>query len=119
MSVAVTALKVIAAHTVLGLHVADDRLDRGTTFHLATDRSGDAAYLAADPDAERLFVIMAAIALVDMDAARADPGLPLQFDNHRAEGVAVKRPPKTPDRAYPLVRNQEYAYAYDWEYRPG
>jgi hypothetical protein len=32
---------------------------------------------------------------------------------------AVKRPPKTPDRAYPLVKNQEYAYAYDWEYRPG
>jgi len=31
----------------------------------------------------------------------------------------VKRPPKTPDRAYPLVKNQEYAYAYDWEYRPG
>jgi hypothetical protein len=31
----------------------------------------------------------------------------------------LKRPPKTPDRAYPLVKNQEYAYAYDWEYRPG
>jgi hypothetical protein len=25
----------------------------------------------------------------------------------------LKRPPKTPDRAYPLVKNQEYAYAYD------
>ena len=33
--------------------------------------------------------------------------------------VCLKRPPKTPDRAYPLVKNQEYAYAYDWEYRPG
>jgi hypothetical protein len=31
----------------------------------------------------------------------------------------LKRPPKTPDRAYALVKNQEYAYAYDWEYRPG
>jgi len=31
----------------------------------------------------------------------------------------VKRPPKTPDRAYPLVKNQEYAYAYDWEHRSG
>ena len=33
--------------------------------------------------------------------------------------VFLKRPPKTPDRAYPLVKNQEYAYAYDWEHRPG
>ena len=31
----------------------------------------------------------------------------------------LKRPPKAPDRAYPLVKNQEYAYAYDWEHRPG
>jgi hypothetical protein len=29
----------------------------------------------------------------------------------------MKRAPKTPDRAYPLVKNQEYAY--DWEYRSG
>ena len=35
------------------------------------------------------------------------------------EMLKMKRPPKTPDRAYPLVKNQEYAYAYDWEYRPG
>ena len=34
-------------------------------------------------------------------------------------GTKLKRPPKTPDRAYPLVKNPEYAYAYDWEYRPG
>src|SRR5262249_5754771 len=66
-------------------------LDRGAAFHLAADRSGDAAYLAADPDAELLFVIMATIALVDMDAARGDPGLPLQFRNHRAERVAVEQ----------------------------
>src|SRR5215467_12348637 len=81
----------IAAHTVLGLHVADDRLDRGTTFHLATDRSCDAAYLTADPDPELLFVIMAAVALIDMDAARGDPGLPLQLGDHRAQRVAVER----------------------------
>jgi hypothetical protein len=37
----------------------------------------------------------------------------------------LKRPPKTPDRAYPMVKNQEYAYAcayaydYDWEHRSG
>ena len=33
--------------------------------------------------------------------------------------VKLKRPPKEPDRVYPLVKNQEYAYAYDWEHRPG
>jgi hypothetical protein len=34
-------------------------------------------------------------------------------------GRRLKRPPKTPDRAYPMVKNQEYACAYDWEHRPG
>jgi transposase len=27
--------------------------------------------------------------------------------------------PKTPDRVYPVVKNQEYDRVYDWEYRPG
>jgi hypothetical protein len=31
----------------------------------------------------------------------------------------VKRPPKEPDRVYPLAKNQEYACVYDWEHRPG
>jgi len=30
----------------------------------------------------------------------------------------VKQPPKTPDRVYPLAKNQEYACVYDWEHRP-
>jgi hypothetical protein len=34
-------------------------------------------------------------------------------------GGALKRPPKTPDRVYPVVKNQEYDRVYDWEYRPG
>jgi hypothetical protein len=33
--------------------------------------------------------------------------------------LPLKQPLKRPDRAYPLVKNQEYAYAYDWEHRPG
>ena len=32
---------------------------------------------------------------------------------------AMKRPPKTPDRVYSAVKNQEYDRVYDWEYRPG
>jgi hypothetical protein len=39
--------------------------------------------------------------------------------SHLSSMQQVKRPPKTPDRAYPLVKNQEYAYAYDWEHRSG
>src|SRR5215471_7225527 len=36
-------------------------------------------------------MIGAAIALIDMDAARGDPGLPLQFGDYRAQRVAVER----------------------------
>ncbi len=32
---------------------------------------------------------------------------------------ALKRPPKEPDRVYPLVKDQEYACEYDWEGRSG
>ena len=38
-------------------------------------------------------------------------------DPHYVANQLVKRPPKTPDRAYPSVKNQEYAHAYDWEHR--
>jgi hypothetical protein len=31
------AFEVIAAHAVLGLHMADNRLDRGAALHLAAD----------------------------------------------------------------------------------
>src|ERR1700726_4286493 len=65
--------------------MADDRLDCGAPFHLAADRSGDPAHLAADPDPELLFVIVAAVAFVDMDAAGFDPGLLLQFGDDRPQ----------------------------------
>ena len=29
----------------------------------------------------------------------------------------MKRPPKEPDRVYPLAKNQGYACVYDWEHR--
>jgi hypothetical protein len=32
---------------------------------------------------------------------------------------SLKRPPKTPDRVYPMVKNQEYDRVYDWEHRSG
>jgi hypothetical protein len=70
---AVAALEVIAVHPVLGLHVPDDRLDRGAAFHFAADRLGHTAHLAGDPDAEFLLMVVATIAFVDVDAAGLDP----------------------------------------------
>jgi len=59
-------------HAVLGLGVADDRLDGGAAFHLAADRAGHPEHLAGDPDPELPFVIIAAVALVDVDATGLD-----------------------------------------------
>ena len=81
----------VAAHAVLGLQVADDRFNGGAALHLAADRGGDPASLAGDPNPELPRVVMAAIALVDMDAAGLDPGQLLQFGDDRPQGVAVER----------------------------
>ncbi len=45
-AVAVAALEVIAAHAVLGLEVADHRLDGDAPPHLAADGGGDTPHLA-------------------------------------------------------------------------
>ena len=82
-AVAVVSSEVVAAHPVLGLHVADNRLDRGEAPHLASDRRDDAAHLVADPDAELLRVIAAAIGLIDVDAAGLDPGQRLRLGDDR------------------------------------
>ena len=52
------------------------------------DGAGDAADLAGDPDLEAVWVIVAAISLVDMGAADRDAGEPLQLDDDGAECVA-------------------------------
>src|SRR5437763_17078255 len=49
-----------------------------------------AAHLAADPDAELLFVIVAAVALVDMDAASPNTGQLLQFTSRCVDGSQSK-----------------------------
>src|SRR5215469_3970106 len=81
--VAVAAFEVIAPHPVLGLDVPNDRLDYGAAAHLAADRGGDAADLAADPDAELLCVVVAAIALVDVNAE----GVPTDYAIHGVRGM--------------------------------
>ena len=76
---------------MFGLGVADDRLDRGAALHLAADRSGHPAHLAGDPHPELLLVIVAAIALVDVDAAGLDPGQFFEIDDDRPQRVAIER----------------------------
>jgi hypothetical protein len=72
--------------------MADDGLDGGATLHLAADGGGDPGDLAGDPDPELTRVIVAAIALVDMDAAGLDAGELLQVvGNDGAQDMAVIR----------------------------
>ena len=68
-AIAFAALEVIASHPVFSFDMADDRLDGGTSFHLATK-----GYLAADPDAELVWVVVAPVALVDVNTLGGDPG---------------------------------------------
>ena len=75
---------------MLGLHVADDRLDGGSSLHLAPDRRGDPARLAADPDPELVRMIVATIALVDVNAARLDAEEPRHLGEDRAERMPVE-----------------------------
>ena len=58
-AIALGSLEIVAAHAVLGLEMADHRLDRGTALHLAADGGGDPADLARDPDPELVGVIVA------------------------------------------------------------
>jgi hypothetical protein len=70
----------------------------------------------AFPDLRQLGLNRCRVRIPDHAAHRVDnldPGV------IRMTVVPLKRPPKRPDRAYPLVKNQEYAYAYDWEHGPG
>ena len=76
--------------------MADDGLDGGAALHLAPDGGGDAADLAADPDPELVRMVVAAIALVDMDAAGLDAGELLEVGDDgpqrvAVEGIAVQR----------------------------
>ena len=69
--------------------MADDRLDGSAAPHLAADRGGDPADLAGDPDPEPVRVIVAAIPLVDVDAAGLDAGEFFQIGDDGAQRVAV------------------------------
>jgi hypothetical protein len=70
----ISALEIVAAHPMAVLEMADHGLDGGPAPHLAADGFGDTADLAADPDLEPVGIIVATIALVDMDAAHSSAG---------------------------------------------
>jgi hypothetical protein len=59
----------ISTHAVIVLEMADHGLDGRSASYLAADGLGDAADLAGDPDLEPVRMVVAAIALVAMDAA--------------------------------------------------
>jgi hypothetical protein len=75
--VALTALEIIAVHTVTVLEMTDHRLDGRASAHLAADRLRDAAHLTRDPNAKAVWMVVAAVALVDVDTANLDTGEPL------------------------------------------
>ena len=54
---------------MIALQVANDGFDGGATAHLAANGLGDTPDLAGDPDLEPVRMVVAAIALVAVDAA--------------------------------------------------
>ena len=78
---------------MLGLGVANDRLDSGSSPQFALDGVGDAAPLAGDMDLE-LHVgrsVVAAIAAVGDDADQGRAGLRLDFGEYGRQRVTVVR----------------------------
>src|SRR5712671_8237392 len=73
------------------LEMADHGFDGGATAHLATDGFGDPADLAADPDLEPVGIVVAAIALVAVDAADGNPCKPFEIGDDGTERMAVVR----------------------------
>jgi hypothetical protein len=72
-AIAFATLEVLAPYVVLGLEMADQRLDGGASFHRALTAVTRRAW-PENPDPELLRVVMATIALVDMDAAGLHTG---------------------------------------------
>ena len=73
------------------LEMADHGLDGGATAHLAADGFGDPADLAADPDLEPVGIVVAAIALVAVDAADRNTCELFEIGDDGTERMAVIR----------------------------
>src|ERR1700719_3751067 len=79
----------VAAHRVVVLEMADHGLYGGAAAHLAADGFGDTTDLTADPDLEPFGIVVAAIALVAMDAAHRNACEFFKIGDDRTERVAV------------------------------
>src|SRR2546429_6570165 len=88
-AIAIAAGEIVAAHAVIVLEVADDGFDGGAPAHLAADGLGDTPNLAADPDLEPVRIVVAAIALVAVDAADRDTCKLFEIGDDGAESVAI------------------------------
>src|SRR5690348_9939920 len=64
----VGSLEEVPVHSMVGLGVANDRLDRRTAAQVGFDHLGDAALLARDVDLHLVVSLVAAIATFDADA---------------------------------------------------
>ncbi len=69
--------------------MTDHRLDGGATPHLAADGFGDTANLAAGPDLKLIWIVVAAVALVAVDAARCNTSELFEVGDDGTERVAV------------------------------
>ena len=84
--------EIVSTHAMLGLGMADDRLDRRTAAEFAFDRLGDAASLARDIDLELVVgrSVVAAIAAVGDDAREVRALICVSISGITVrEGVAV------------------------------
>ena len=89
-AVALASLEIISIHPMLGLQMADNGLDSGSSLHFTFDGSGCAADLASDPDAVLVGMIVAAIALIDVDTLGLDAGQLLKIGDNRPQGVPIE-----------------------------
>jgi hypothetical protein len=88
--ITVLPLEVIAAHAVLGLQMADDRLDHGPSFHLPLYGSGGASDLAGDPDPELFRVAVTLVTLIDVNALGLDAGQLGEVGDDGTQRMAVE-----------------------------
>jgi hypothetical protein len=88
-AIAIAAGEIVAAHAGILLEMADDGFDGGAPAHLAADGLGDTPDLAADPDLELVRIVVAAIALVAVDAADRDTCKLFKIGDDGAESMAI------------------------------
>jgi hypothetical protein len=74
---------------VIALQVANDGFDGGATAHFAANGLGDTPDLAGDPDLEPIRMVVAAIALVAVDAANRNTCELFEIGDDGAECMAI------------------------------